>query len=114
MGDEWPVRARAAALELATGSAIEEASASVLLLADIRAVFDERGVDRLASVALVATLHEIEESPWAEWYGKPITAAAIARLLKHFEIKPKVIRVGDETPRGYLREQFEDAWERYA
>jgi len=85
----------------------------VRLLADIRRVFDEQGIDRVSSAALAAALHEIEESPWAEWYGKPITTTGIARLLKRYEIKPKVTRVGDETPRGYRRGQFEDAWERY-
>jgi hypothetical protein len=111
---DWPALVRAAALELATGSAIDEDSAGVLLLADIRTVFDERGVDRIASASLAEALHEIEESPWAEWFGKPITQTAIAKLLKRFEIKPKVIRIGEETPRGYERAWLEDAWERYA
>lgn len=113
-GEEWSKRARAAALELSNGADHEDESHGVRLLADIRTVLDERGVDRLASAALAASLAEIEEAPWPEWYGKPITATAIARLLSRFEIKPKVIRVGDETARGYRREQFEDAWERYA
>ena len=111
--DEWPVRARAAALELSNGAEHEDKSFGVRLLADIRDVFDEQGVARIASAALAAALHEIEESPWAEWHGKPVTTAAIARLLSDYEIKPKVIRIGDETPRGYRREQFEDPWERY-
>jgi Protein of unknown function (DUF3631) len=85
----------------------------VRLLADIRAVFDERGVDRVGSAALAEALHEIEEAPWAEWYGRPITANAIARLLKPYEVKPKKLRIGDATPRGYRRDQFVDAWERY-
>lgn len=113
IGDGWPDRARAAALELSNGVEHEDESASVRLLGDIRAVFDERGVDRLTSAALAAALHEIEESPWAEWYGKPITATGIARLLAGFGIKPKVIRVGEETLRGYPRDQFTDAWDRY-
>jgi Protein of unknown function (DUF3631) len=113
-GGEWPSGGRAAALELSNGSDHEDESHGVRLLGDIRKIFDERGVDRLASAALAASLAEMEESPWAEWYGKPITAATIARLLDRYDIKPKVIRVGDETPRGYRREQFEDAWERYA
>jgi Protein of unknown function (DUF3631) len=113
IGEEWPVRARAAALELSNGAEHEDESPSVRLLGDIRAVFDERGVDRLASAVLAAALHEIEESPWADWYGKPITATGVARLLAGFGIKPKVIRVGEETPRGYPRDQFQDAWDRY-
>jgi hypothetical protein len=113
-GDQWPAGARVAALELSNGCDHEDESHGVRLLSDIRTVFDERGIERLASATLAAALAEIEESPWAEWYGKPITAAAIARLLDRYEIKPKVIRVDEDTPRGYRRQQFADAWERYA
>jgi hypothetical protein len=69
IGDDWPTLARTAALELSNGADHEDESHGVRLLADIRAVFDERGVDRLASAALADSLHKIEESPWAEWYG---------------------------------------------
>jgi hypothetical protein len=112
-GDEWPERARAAALELANGPGGEEESAGVLLLSDTRRVFDEQGAERLSSAALVAALHEVEESPWAEWFGKPITQTAIAKLLKRYGIQPKKLRFGEETARGYERAWFEEAWERY-
>jgi hypothetical protein len=112
-GGEWPRRARAAALELSNGADHEDESHGVRLLADIRAVFAEQGVDRLASAALAAALHEIEESPWAEWGGKPITQNAIARLLKRYGVQPKKLRIGEETVRGYERARFETEWERY-
>jgi Protein of unknown function (DUF3631) len=114
IGGDWPALARIAALELSTGVDHEDESHGVRLLGDVRTVFDERAVDRLSSATLAAALAEIEESPWAEWYGKPITATAIARLLSRFEIKPKKLRFGEETARGYERDQFADAWERYA
>jgi hypothetical protein len=35
-------------------------------------------------------------------------------LLKQYGIAPQVIRLASGgTPRGYLRAQFEDVWERY-
>jgi hypothetical protein len=37
----------------------------------------------------------------------------LAARLRHYEIKPKVIRFGDTTARGYAREDFIDAWARY-
>jgi len=113
IGGEWSRKARTAAVELSNGGDHEDESTSVRLLADIRAVFDERGIDRLASAALAAALHEIEEAPWGEWYGNQITANAIARLLKPYDVQPRKLRIGDETPRGYTRAQFADAWERY-
>jgi uncharacterized protein DUF3631 len=55
------------------------------------------------------------DSPWAEWRGgKPITQAQLARVLKPYGIAPQLIRLpGGGVMRGYLRTQFEDAWERY-
>jgi hypothetical protein len=112
-GGDWPARARTAALELVADAEPEDESAGIRLLADIRSIFDERSVDRLASAVLVDALAGIEEAPWGEWYGKPITKRAVARFLSSYKIKPKTIRVGDQTPRGYRREQFEDTWARY-
>ena len=49
----------------------------------------------------------------------PIYAASrlsdvgLAARLRDYGIKPKTIRTGDATPRGYWREDFEDAWRRY-
>jgi hypothetical protein len=89
-------------------------SAGVRLLADARAIFDAQAPDRISSAELAEELHGLEESPWGEWYGKPITPRGIAKLLAHFEIRPRTVRLDDETtPKGYKREQFEDAWARY-
>jgi Protein of unknown function (DUF3631) len=112
-GEQWFVRARAAAVALSGRGAVDDESVGVRLLEDVRAVFEEQGTDKLASGTLAEALAEIEESPWGEWHGKPITAHGIARLLKRFEIRPRTIRVEDATPKGYQREQFEDAWARY-
>jgi hypothetical protein len=83
------------------------------LLADFRAIFEAENTDRLPSSTVVSALVEIEESPWAEWHGKPITKNGVARILKRYEIRPATIRVGDTTPKGYRIQQFRDAWERY-
>jgi len=85
-----------------------------MLLRDIRAIFDDRKVDRLSSATLVSELTEIETSPWVEWKnGKPLTARGLAKLLRPFEIDPNSVRLGDKTPKGYLRSDFEDAFQRY-
>src|SRR5437588_712897 len=59
----------------------------------------------------------MEERPWAEWRkGKPITPPQLASLLKPFGIEPRTIRFGEggkSSAKGYLREQFEDAFARY-
>jgi putative DNA primase/helicase len=110
-GGEWPARARRA---IQCAGAGDDESVRVLLLADIRAIFTERDVDRLSSMELVGALIGIEDRPWAEWKrGKPISANGVARLLAPFGIAPGTIRKGDETPKGYQLAQFEDAFGRY-
>jgi hypothetical protein len=58
-------------------------------------------------------LTEVDESPWADIRGKPLSDVGLAARLRPYGIKPKTIRIGDTTPRGYWREHFEDAWRRY-
>ena len=115
-GGEWPAIARKAALVLAGEQ--DDDSIGILLLRDIRAIFDDRGADRLPSNDLTNALAALQDRPWSEWKkGKPLTANALSRLLKPFSIVPGSIRVGagtKDTPKGYKREQFEDAWSRYA
>jgi hypothetical protein len=112
-GGDWPARARRAVQSLAaTGD--EEQSSRVTLLADIRSIFAERRVDRMASAELVEALVAIEERPWVEWKGgKAITANGLARVLAPFKIKPGTIRTADGTPKGYVLSQFDDAFARY-
>jgi hypothetical protein len=112
-GGDWPKRARRAALELSAGEAREEESIGIRLLADIRRVFSERQTDRLPSSELTKALTDIEEAPWGDWRGKTLDTRALAGLLKRYDIRPKVIRIGDKTPSGYLKEWFEDPWRRY-
>jgi hypothetical protein len=113
-GEVWAARARRAVQCAGAGAGRDEQSVRVLLLADVRVIFAERGVDRLGSAELVEALVTIEGRPWAEWKaGKPITANGFARLLAPFAIVPDSIRVGDRTPKGYQLAHFEDAFGRY-
>jgi hypothetical protein len=111
-GGEWPARMRA----IAAASVDADQSKRVGLLADIREVFEAKGVDRLKSADLAAALAAMEGRPWAEYgrSGKPLTANSLARMLAADSIAPKLIRFDlDEVGRGYEREQLEDAFERY-
>jgi putative DNA primase/helicase len=92
----------------------ESEAPAVLLLRDIRQVFDARGGDRVHSETLIDELVELPGRPWAEWkHGKPMTPASLSRLLKPFKIKPTQLRIGASNRHGYMREQFQDAWKRY-
>jgi hypothetical protein len=82
------------------------------MLIDCRRAFVDQ--ERLSTKDLIAALGENEEAPWGTWHkGSPISPRALARLLVPFGIRSRSIRIADETPKGYLRESFEDAWSRY-
>lgn len=113
-GQNWSVDARKASLALSGQS--EDEAAGTQLLTDIRACFDrqENPERSILSSALVEHLGGMEDRPWSEWrQGKPITAPQIARLLKAFDIRPRTVRNGTQTAKGYLHEQFEDTFARY-
>ena len=113
-GGEWPRIARDAALVLSGGEELENESAGVLLLRDIRMIFESHQSDRLSSELVASELVGMEDRPWPEWYrGKPISPRQIAKKLGPFGIKPKVIRIGGDTPRGYQLADFKDAFRRY-
>jgi len=113
-GVNWPKEARAAALVLS--SEADDAAVGVQLLADICAVFHrlENPDGPIASAVLAERLGAMEDRPWAEWrQGKAITSPQVARLLKPFSIRPRSVRIGSATPKGYHLTQFEDVFARY-
>jgi Protein of unknown function (DUF3631) len=115
-GGDWPDRARRAAKSLSGHDSrdADNDDLAVRLLDDIRRVLDEIASDRIASKDLAARLCEIEESPWGDLRGRPLDSVRLARLLKPLEIRPRTVRFDDVTrAKGYLREQFQDAFARY-
>ncbi len=112
-GGRWPRDARAIAE--ATQIEKQDQSRRTMVLGDIRDIFEARsGEDRIASTELAALLGDMESRPWSEWRnGKPITAAALARLLAPFGIAPRTIRDGVYTFKGYLQTDFIEAFESY-
>jgi Protein of unknown function (DUF3631) len=111
-GGDWPQRARTAAITLSTGDEREDDSLTAALLRDIHAFFASNGNDRVRTADLLAHLHDLEESPWGDWYGKTLSAHALSRLLKPYRIKTMPVKVEGSTVRGYKVEQFADAFAR--
>jgi hypothetical protein len=121
-GDEWSAQARHALIELCTNESEEEESIGIRLLSDIRNIFDSKGADRLATQELLDGLVELEtDAPWATWWEEDLKkgntrgpARKLAQLLKRYKIQARVIRLPDDsTPRGYMQQDFEEAWKRY-
>jgi Protein of unknown function (DUF3631) len=109
-GGQWPERARDAAKALSAHIDQDRESLTVRLLADCRYVIGTQ--DKIASKTLAADLAALDDAPWAEWYGKPISPTGVARLLSG-HVRPRVLRDGDDVYKGYRRTDFEDSWQRY-
>ncbi|HKH15297.1 MAG TPA: DUF3631 domain-containing protein, partial [Solirubrobacterales bacterium] len=45
--------------------------------------------------------------------GDGITSRDVSTMLRPFRIRPRSVRVGEETAKGYRVDQFEDAFARY-
>jgi len=109
----WPGRAREAALALSGDEADAEEDVRSLLLADLRDLFSRADADRLASAHVLDELRGMEDRPWADYSRQGISAPQLARLLGPFGIRPRMLRFGERTARGYRRDDFADAFERY-
>ena len=109
-GGSWPSMARLAAVALGSD---EDAPASVgmRLLAEIKMVFAQD--DHLTTAELLRRLHDLEDAPWADWYGSPLSGRGLAKLLGPYRVMPIKRRVHGEQSRGYFRSDFTDAWTRY-
>ncbi len=113
-GDEWPTKARGTAIKLCGVADVEDDSAGVQALRDIRLVFKAFNVDRLHTESLLVELWALAESPWGTWHhGKPLSARGLAKLLRNYKIQSKQVWADDTNKHGYLRKDFADAWRRY-
>lgn len=111
-GPEWVERATTAALKLSLVTE-DSVSASNELLADIRQVFASKGSLKIPTVDLIDALVAGDDY-WGTYnHGKPISPRQLAKQLAAYDIKPKTVRQGEATPKGYDATQFEDAFARY-
>jgi hypothetical protein len=98
-----------------SGAADSAAGTGNELLADICDVWACWSSDKIRTADLLTKLTEDDEKAWATYNrGKPISPRQLARLLDVYGIKSKTVRLGkDDTPKGYERSQFDDAFGRY-
>ncbi len=110
VGGDWPGLTRAAAVALCAPGASQEETAGVLLLRDIRQVFDDRRCAIAPPEFLVDCLCLIPDAPWATWNGGTrISTRRVAKLLGAYGIASRRKHSG----RYYDRRDFEDAWASY-
>ena len=73
-GGDWPGRARRACLALTGESDADADSAGERLLSDMYQVWGDE--DHLFTTLMLERLHKLDESPWGDWYGKPLQPVA--------------------------------------
>jgi hypothetical protein len=110
-GGDWPARARAAAVALVAVAREVEPSLNIRLLSDLRTIFGAE--EALSTKKILAELYLIEDGPWNDLKGKPLSDSQLARRLRQYGVKSKNVRIGDMVPKGYAAEDLHDVWRRY-
>jgi hypothetical protein len=109
-------RVRAAAVKIAEEE-VDDDNAAIMALADVAAIFETTGMEKLSSHDLITALNNMEDRPWPEWKrGQPMTKNSLARLLKPFSIHPKQMRFAPKpakTMKGYEAAPIKEAKGRY-
>lgn len=112
-GGHWPETARCSAVSLVSAARDNGGSIGVRLLADVRAAFASTGAEKLSTETLLEALCEMDESPWGDIRGKALDSRGLSRRLGRYDVRPKQIRIGDRTCKGYDRADLHETWTRY-
>jgi hypothetical protein len=114
-GPAWGKRARDAARELSSAKGDDaETDIELALLAAIRDVFETEDTDRIWTGQLLEKLNEPEEAAWHNWNeGHGLRPRELANKLRPYRLKSRDVWIENTTRRGYLREDFDDAFSRY-
>jgi putative DNA primase/helicase len=110
IGDDCGTRARTIAAKLSASRGDDGTTIGVMLINDLQSIFGG-WMGFMPTTTICEKLQVIEARPWAEFgrIQKPISARALAALLKPFGIFP----ASDGNARGYKGIDLEDAFLRY-
>ncbi len=85
-----------------------------MLFLDIFIHYTSERVDRIFTRSLIEWLNRIPNHAWAELSkGRAFDEIWLARQLRPYGIRPRLIRIGEDVSRGYLLEDFMDSFRRY-
>lgn len=108
-GDDWPQRAREAALELMKArKAANTSGAAFTLLSAVHDCFVECDVDRLMTKTILDALLGTPAATTLD--GRALDARALADNLRAFGVVPRKVRFGKQALQGYMRFEVENAW----
>ncbi|MCD4527453.1 DUF3631 domain-containing protein [Nocardioides sp. cx-173] len=124
-GGDWPERARLAAKVMTeTEAGVAQESFGLELLRDIEKVWPTKA-KATHTTDLLSALHGLDESPWGNYHGSPLTAHELGRLLKPYGVKSFDVKLAGTNKKGYrlvgrpdpkskvLEGGLADAWKRY-
>jgi hypothetical protein len=109
-GGDWPKRAAAAALRL-TAEDDTDTTLGARLLADLRDVFGVAAA--MHGDTILSALHNISEAPWGDYFGRPLNARDLAKLLRPYGVASAQVKIGGDGRKGYRRDHLYDPWQRY-
>jgi hypothetical protein len=115
-GGDWPQAARKAAVSLTATS--QEHNPIGSLLFDLFCIFVSNEVpdkgDRLFTRTILEKLNWKTDRPWGEMRkGKQVNDLWLARQLRPYGIRPRGIWISGIQGKGYVWEDFEEAFRRY-
>lgn len=123
LGENWVEYAKRAAKHISTRDVSGVAAGLEELLWDIKLAFESAGVSRLSTERLIQLLTADPERPWGTFsQGRPITANALAKMLRPLGIRSTDLRetrapdqaTASPSLKGYYRASFDEAFRLYA
>jgi putative DNA primase/helicase len=114
LDDKWVMRLAAAIETLGRVNDNEPNSVGVELLHDIKSIFEYRGVTSIYSNELTEDLNAMDDRRWNSFIrGRPINTHTVGRILSSYLISSKRLYSGQDRKRGYMLEDFKDAFGSY-
>lgn len=107
ISDEWLERCTSAYKFLTVPL---EDELPVRLLKDVHEILSRTSGRSIGSTELTKQLKGIDTSPWA---SKNLSTHNLCSMLSTFGIKTRSVRINGQVLRGFKREEFTDAFERY-
>jgi hypothetical protein len=115
IGGEWPNRLREAALSLCVEET--EDGLGVMLLEDIRRIFEATQSVSMPTQDLLDWLNQLVDRPWPPFVkGHFLTAYRLSKLLSPYKITSRNLRIagaGGKVVKGWQLDDFTEAFERY-
>jgi putative DNA primase/helicase len=111
-GGEWPTKAREAARGLSARA--QESDPMGALLFDILNVFLTAEGKRISTRRMVRELLDFTDRPWGDTLKeRGLNERWLARQLRAYGIRPRLLRVEGGVMRGYVLDDFVEVFRRY-